>query len=108
MQRFKIRFTLKGQPMEEKLEGANPISALDHFHKSMQLTSVIKPGEYKILSLHHIYPKDPWGTTKLGMIESRFDIPKTANPNLAYAPRRPALTEEMPFVEDLSEGKLSE
>ena len=108
MSHFKIRYTLNNEPMAETIEATSPISALDKFHRSMQLVSGINHKKYKIASLASFYPLDPQGTARLGFHESRYDLPHGDNPNLSLSeeviPEPPTLA----FMDNLENGRLAE
>jgi hypothetical protein len=108
MANFKIRYLLNNEPITESVEGSGPISALDHFHKSIQLKSGFNPEDYKIVSLALVYAVDPFGSARQGYAESRFDLPHSTNPNLKAPVQPSTLTTSMGFMDEPLEGKLSE
>ncbi len=80
--KFTIRYTLNNEPMTETVEALTPVKALNLFHESMQLVSMIESTAYKIVSLALSYNADPQGRVSGGTIHSRYDLPKSANPVL--------------------------
>lgn len=106
MHHYKIRYTLNGEPMSETIYSPGPVSALDKFHRSMQITSGVKPEEYEIISLGHVYNLDSTGAGRLQDVESRFDLPGSPNPNLLTRKVAiPAETEPFAFMASIPEVK---
>lgn len=100
MNKYRLRYewTSHGKtiPATRDFEATSPVSALNQIHEFMQLgrelendrrtvvRSRLRPDEYRIVSLHHIYhdaafERDPH---LMPIVESEIDLPKSPNPVL--------------------------
>lgn len=123
--KYRIRYSRKNLtgsaiPCTCDVMGVSAPSALNAFHREMQLTkelgddhrSVLRPklnpDEYTILSIALLFNSDTSGKCKGEWIESLFDLPANArNPDVRPKPSQP---EEafMPFMAECEGGRLAE
>lgn len=104
MQTFVIRFTEKGsEPKATHKPGSSVISALNFFHKEMQLAKNLKPEDYHIISIGLYYNDDSTGRAKGNWRESLFDLPKTPNPDVKLHLKKieEESTTTMPFYDEV-------
>lgn len=112
--RYRIRYIYNGKDFVFDAPAQNPISALNGFHKLMQLTTerngvnvvrpMLNPEDYKITSLHVVFDSNDHSFSKLPikMVEQKYDLPNTPNPSVKDQPVLPDVqTEEMPFVKEV-------
>ncbi len=114
MPRYRIRYSVGSLDRVKDVDGPNPISALNSFHREIQLhrevssdrKTVIReslgPDQYKVTSCCLIYNDDPTGRQRGHLVESPFDLPASPNPILAASKPRYCddPTEAMPFLAD--------
>lgn len=92
---------------ETFIDAPNPVSALNQFHRLMQLKSGIRSKDYKLKKLALFYNSDAWGRGS-DYIESEIDLPASANPDLLkIEDNKQELQEEAPFISQLDQGRLS-
>lgn len=86
---YRIRYTLKGHPIIEDFQAGSPISALNFFHRKLQVIQKNEPKDYVLNRLSLFYNANASGQPL--MVESPYDIPKTDNPDLKeiYKTTRP-------------------
>lgn len=113
---------LSGKKRELRVYKKTPITALNEFHRRMQRTKevdgkrkIIRPRlrshEYKISRLFIRYTDSAKDLESGRTIESTFDLPKTANPDLKFQTKRIKKTDtvskktttgpEFPFMADV-------
>jgi hypothetical protein len=122
--KYRVRYTRKSDtgaaiPCTQDIYGVSAISALNHFHREMQLSrevgedrkTIIRPKlgpkDYIITKISHIFNSDPTGKQRGEVIESDFDLPGSArNPDLTF--KQPSFeTEAMGFMTELRDGRLA-
>jgi hypothetical protein len=93
-----IEYIITGQKKKEwHFYCSGPIIALNGFHRFMQrqkecnadrkvIRQKLKPNDYRIIRLFLRYP----GGEGRGQLESDFDLPNSANPDLALRKKKPA------------------
>ena len=69
----------------------SPITAIDRFHRHVQLELARKPEEYKVEAMFHVYNEDSTGRQRGKIIESQYDYPHSANPVAKPEPKEMAL-----------------
>lgn len=122
--KFRIRYTRMGEngalPCTEDVYGISATSALNVFHRTMQLTKqmssdrkeVVRPklyhNEYSITKISQLYNSDATGRGGGEWIESDFDLPPNSkNPNLANkAPKDEVAS--FGFMDSVQSGRLAE
>lgn len=122
--KYRVRYTRKGNtseiPLTEDVVGVGALSALNVFHRTMQLQSKMSndkktvlrpklaPSDYSIVSIAILYNTDPSGWNKGETVESPFDLPVgSKNPDLR---RVQPLNEEnmMAFMATVGDGRLAQ
>lgn len=123
--KYRIRYSRKNLtgsaiPCTCDVMGVSAISALNAFHREMQLTKELgddkrnvlrpklAPDEYSITSIALLYNSDNSGRARGEWIESAFDLPANArNPDVRPKPDN---KEEafMPFMAGCESGRLAE
>jgi len=122
--KYRVRYTRKGNtseiPCVEDVTGVGALSALNAFHRTMQLQAQLSsdkktvlrpklaPSDYSIVSIAILYNTDPSGWNKGETVESPFDLPaKSKNPDLR--PIQPLNQDNMmAFMETAVGGRLAE
>ncbi len=122
--KYRIRYTRKGNaselPLTEDVDGVGAISALNVFHRTLQLQAKMSsdkktvlrpklaPSDYSIVSIAILYNTDPSGWNKGETVESPFDLPAGAkNPDLR--PVQPLNHDNMmAFMATVGPGRLAE
>lgn len=80
MKLFRVRYKLNSVDAAWDTHCSSPITALNQFHKHVQVELARKPEEYELASLNEVYNSDPTGAGRGIMIESPYDLPHSANP----------------------------
>lgn len=95
---YRVRYTLNGLPVIEDFQASSPISALNFFHRKLQILKDHKPKEYVLNGISLFYNANASGQPL--MVESAYDAPKTDNPDLKeiYKVTRPEDTEAFGFL----------
>lgn len=124
--KYRIRYSRRGDtdqwatiPCTDDVYGVSALSALNHFHRKIQLTQELSENrkevirhkighlDYSIVRISQLYNSDPTGRCRGEWIESDFDLPLHArNPDLS----KPDPVEEdafMPFMKDIGAGRLA-
>lgn len=118
--KYRVRYSVGGVSHSYDLLATGVISALNAFHQRMQnyqelstdrrivLRGKLAPDEYKIDSVHLIYPSGNGG-----MIESGYDLPSSPNPDVrpkqgAKPPKAGDATYAMDFMSQDLGGRLAE
>lgn len=112
MSKFKFRYTLGDNPeiLEWNSLCSSPITAIGQFHRWMQISGlkVVKPTEYEIVSLNLCYNSDASGLQRGIIIESPFDLPNSANPDLLLKAEEGLHHVNATMFDDTVGGKLAE
>ncbi len=95
---YRIRYQRDHLDLVTDRPATSPISALNLFHKEMQVALGLGPKDYKLVQLSLLYNANSHGTPE--MVESAYDLPKADNPDLAaiYKITRQEETEAMEFL----------
>lgn len=109
MNRFKVRYIKGDRETYIYIDAANPVSALNSFHKTLQLKQGVRADEYRITGMALRYTRNPYGLIDDGFMESEFDLPKSANPDLLKKEvhHTPHNQSEAPFMAELDKGRMS-
>jgi hypothetical protein len=93
MNKYRIKYSLESAPgcvFVKDLSALSPVRALDIFHGDIQKDRGIKPSGYGVTSLGLIYGADAYHKSDGDVIQSYFDLPKCANPDLKKVESVPA------------------
>ncbi len=111
MKRYKIRYWAgEDRGLSIDFDASSPVTALNQFHRMMQLDEEILPDKYGIKSIGLYYNSDASGNQRGEWIESLFDLPDTKNPIIPKAPRVDAedQTTAFPFLKEIPVAKSYE
>jgi hypothetical protein len=123
--RYRIRYERLGEsgatmPFTKDVYGVSAISALNCFHRDMQLTKEIaddkktvmrdklKPDEYSVTQICLLYNSDASGKCRGEWVESPFDLPPNSkNPDL-WKKEEPKQNDAFAFMAEIQDGRLAE
>jgi hypothetical protein len=106
-------------PCTKDVYGVNALSALNNFHREMQLRKEVdddrrtvirnklKPDEYAITHIALMYNSDASGKSRGEWIESSFDLPQNSkNPDL-WPKEEPKQSDAFAFMAEIQDGRLA-
>lgn len=108
MKRFRIRYSAGSIPAAWDTFCSTPITALNQFHKHMQIELAKKPEDYKLEKLVEVYNTDPTGNNRGITVESPFDLPTSPNPLISTKPELGGCQDDtnlMAFYDDIPISK---
>lgn len=82
MKTYRIRYSVTPIPAVWDTRCTSPITALNQFHRHVQLELGHQPSSYTVLSLSEVYNTDPTGKLRGLVVESKFDLPTSGNPTV--------------------------
>lgn len=85
MIRYRIKYNLdstNGCVWVKDIAASSPVNALNQFHQLMQIEKGIKHSSYSILSMGAVYGTSHVHSSDGDLVDSSFELPKCANPNL--------------------------
>lgn len=94
MKKYKFRYKTAAFDGAWDTTCASVLTAIHQFHKHMQMELAKNPEEYKITFCGLAY-SDGAGGTGGNQIESGYDLPDTANPDLRPKPQHVNDTQEL-------------
>lgn len=96
MIRYRIKYTLdstNGCVWVKDIPASSPVNALNQFHQLMQIEKGIKHSSYSIVTMGAVYGTSAIHSSDGDIIDSSFDLPKCANPNLKPEETKPIVQE---------------
>ncbi len=103
MKHFRIRYSAGPIPASWDTHCSSPVTALNQFHKHIQVELGKRPEEYQLEKLSEVYNTDPTGNLRGITVESQFDLPTSANPEVMAKSTGELVepTQTMAFYDDL-------
>jgi hypothetical protein len=106
MKRYRARYISGKNEGYKDWDGSNPITALTNIHRFLQLEQGLKSTDYTILSFAQIYSNRADGKAST-LVESKYDLPPIANPNMHEDDDTP-VTETVDAFPEAIGGKLAD